>query len=309
MRTEQKRFGPQSAVLEQVAEDVFVYVQPNGGWCLNNAGLVTGGDTNVLVDTAATQARAERLRDEVVNVAGRAPSLVVNTHHHGDHIFGNGFFAPPATILAHERARTEIIESGLGLQLVWPDVDWGEISLVPPTMTIADALTVYAGELRLEVFHVGPAHTTNDLVIWVPGRNVLFCGDVALSGSTPFCLMGSIDGSLRALARLRALRPATVVPGHGPVAGPEVLDTAEMYLQWLTVLARKGYEAGLSPLETAHEADLGEFAGLLDSERLVGNLHRAYAELAEEPLGAPLDVLQPFKEMAVYNGGPPTCHA
>lgn len=290
--------------LMPVADDVYAFIQPDGGWCVNNAGLIGG---SVVIDTAATQTRAERLRDEVARVGG-APRILVNTHHHGDHVFGNQFF-DPATVVAHSRQRQEMIESGLGLTQLFPDVDWGDLRLVPPALTFDDAITLHAGDLRVEVFHVGPAHTTNDVVAWIPDRRVLFCGDVALAGATPFCLMGSVSGSLRALDRLRALGASTIVPGHGPVSGPEVFDVTERYLRWLQGLASAGAAAGMSPLDTARSASLGEFGELLDAERLVGNLHRAYAELDGGPPGTPIPILEPFQEMMVFNGGVPTCHA
>lgn len=80
--------------LVPVAEDVYAFVQPEGGWCLNNAGLVAGGGRSVLVDTAATESRTRRLREEVARIVPGGPDYVVNTHFHGDHTFGNGQFAP-----------------------------------------------------------------------------------------------------------------------------------------------------------------------------------------------------------------------
>jgi cyclase len=233
----------------------------------------------------------------------------VNTHHHGDHVFGNAQFVPGATIVAHELMRTEMAEAGLGLRYLWPDVDWGDTPIVLPQLTFQDSITIHAGEVRIELLHVGPAHTTNDVVAWLPDRGVLFAGDVVMSGATPFCLMGSIEGSLRAIETLAKLGPETVVAGHGPVAGPEVFDRMSAYLRWIQELAADGARAGRTALETAHTAELGDFGRLLDSERLVGNLHRAYAELGIQALGAPIDVLLAFKEMVDYHGRLPTCHA
>jgi len=295
--------------LEELTGGVYAFIQPDGGWCVNNSGVIVGGGTTVLIDTAATQARTRRLRDAVTAVAGGAPRLLINTHHHGDHVFGNALFAPEATIIAHERTRTEMAEAGLGLQQLWPDVDWGETQLTLPTLTFRDAITIYAGELRLEVFHVGNAHTTNDVVVWLPERRVLFAGDVVMAGMTPFCLMGSVAGSLSAIEQLRALNPETIVTGHGPVAGPEVLDSTEAYLRWVQAVAQEGQSAGLPPLEAARAADLGEYATLGDTERLVGNLSRAYAELDGAAPGAPIDILTPFGQMMEYHGGPLPCHA
>ena len=88
-----------------------------------------------------------------------------------------------------------------------------------------------------------------------------------------------------------------------------MLDFTEAYLRFLQQLAEDGARDGLTPLEAAHRADLGDFARLVDSERLVGNLHRAYAEVEGLPPAARIDVMTSFQEMVAFNGGPPACHA
>jgi cyclase len=194
-------------------------------------------------------------------------------------------------------------EAGLGLTQLWPGVEWGTLCLRLPSVTFRDRLTVHLPRRTVELIHVGPAHTTNDIVAWLPEDRVLFAGDVVLSGCTPFHLMGSVAGGLRALSRLRALDPRVVVCGHGEICGPEVFGQAEAYLRWITELADQGMRAGATALDVARDADLGPFSGLLDPERLVGNLHRAYADLGAGPLGAPLDVVRVFGEMIQFNGG------
>ncbi|MEV7421598.1 MBL fold metallo-hydrolase [Streptomyces sp. NPDC091212] len=297
-----------AARLEEVADGVFAYLQPDGGWCLNNAGVIVADGESALVDTAATEARARQLRDAALTVAPAAPRTVVNTHFHGDHAFGN-FVFPEAVVIGHERARTEMAEAGLHLTGLWPEVHWGELELVLPTLTYQDRMTLHVGGLRAELIHVGPAHTTNDTAVWLPERGVLFLGDLVMSGVTPFCPMGSVSGSLQAVERLRALDARTLVTGHGPVTGPEVFDVTESYLRWLQGLAEEGVSAGLTPLEVARETDLGPYAELLDSERLVPNLHRAYAEERGAAPGVPLDIGALFGEMIQHHGRVPTCHA
>jgi cyclase len=301
--------SPARPALIEIADGVYAFEQPPGGWCLNNAGLVTGGERSVLVDTAATEERARRLKAEVERVVPNGPDVVVNTHFHGDHVFGNALFVPRATVVAHEGTRSDVAEAGLGLRTLWPDVNWGDLELTLPDLTFRDSLTLHAGDLTVELLQVGPAHTPNDVVAWVPERGVLFTGDVAWSGVTPYVLMGSVDGSLAALERLRALRPQTVVPGHGRVGGLEVLDATAAYLRWLKHLAQEGLAAGVPAREVARSADLGEFAELIDAERLVSNLHRAYAELAGLAPGARIDVAASVMEMFELNGGRPHCHA
>jgi cyclase len=295
--------------MQQLAQDVYAYVQPDGGWCVSNAGVVVGHDTTVLIDTAATERRARVLREAVAKISEHSPSILINTHFHGDHHFGNAQFSPPATVVAHEIARAEIIEAGLGLRQLWPQVQWGETPIVAPGLTFRDAITIHAGQTRIELMHLGPAHTTNDVFVWVPQRRVLFAGDVLWSGVTPFCLMGSIAGSLDVIAQLRQLEPEIIVPGHGDVGGPELFDSNEAYLRFIQELATDGYHSGLTPLEVASKTELGEFSSLLDPERVVGNLHRAYAELAGQPLGARIDVLAAFQEMVAHHGRLPDCHA
>jgi cyclase len=295
--------------LREVADGVHVFEQPPGGWCLNNAGLVTGGGRALLVDTAATESRALRLKAEVERVVPGGPDLVVNTHFHGDHAFGNAHFTPRATVVAGRTTRGDMAEAGLGLCDLWPAVEWGPTRLVLPDLTFSGRITFHLGSLTAELSQAGPAHTADDTVVWVPERRVLFTGDIAWSGVTPFVLMGSVSGSLEALARLRSLEPEVVVPGHGPVGGPEVLDVTEAYLRRLHALAEEGLRAGRTPLETAHAAGHGEFGELLDPERLVGNLHRAYAELQGVLPGARIDVAAGFTEMVQFNGGLPQCRA
>jgi cyclase len=286
-----------------LADDVHAYVQPDGGWCLNNAGFVSDGTVTLLVDTAATERRTRALAAAVAATGAPAPRWVVNTHHHGDHTYGNGFFAPAATVLSHADCRREALSAGHQLELIWPGTDYGDIRILGADLTYRDRATIHVGGVDTEVIHPGVAHTVGDSVVWLPHRRVLFTGDLIFEGGTPFFLMGSLSGSLRALERLRALGAETVVPGHGAVTDPSAFDRTERYLRFVADVAQRGHAAGRTPLEAARATDLGDFAQLRERERLVANLHRAYAELDGLPEGAPLDPLPAFRDMAVMNGG------
>ncbi|MEV0119111.1 MBL fold metallo-hydrolase [Streptomyces sp. NPDC050844] len=302
--------APAPPRLQELAPGVHAYIQPDGGWCLNNAGVLIGDDAVAVVDTAATERRARALRAAIAVRTPLEVRTVVTTHHHGDHHFGNSVVAPHATVVSHEVTRTEMARRGLAMREVWPGTQWGDIRLALPTLTFRERATLHVGALTAELIHVGPAHTTSDIVVWLPQQRVLFAGDVLLPGCTPFVLMGSLSGTLEAITRLRALDPAVVVGGHGPVAGPEVLDATRDYLLWVRETARAGLAAGLSPLQTARAADLGPYAGLRDPERLVANLHRAYAEESSPARDTEIRSAPVFGEMAQYNGGRPVaCHA
>lgn len=241
---------------------------------------------------------------------------LVNTHHHGDHTHGNYLFGD-ATIVAHEQCRQEILAEGppatskVAGSGTWTDVDWGQVRTAPPFLTYTDRVALYVDDLRCEVIHAGtPAHSTNDSIVWVPERSVLFAGDLLFNGGTPFLLAGSVTGAVTAVTGLTQLGAQTIVPGHGPVCGPEVIGQVLAYLRFVLDVARSGLDAGLAPLAAARQADLGEFAGLTDPERLVGNLHRAYADLSGEEPGARIDAATALADMVAYNGGRPlTCRA
>ena len=291
--------------VEEVGDGVFAYVQLDGSWGLNNAGILCGSRGVVLVDTSFTAPRARRLAAAVAELTPQAVRTVINTHHHGDHTYGN-FVFPEATVIAHERCREAVLATGLATTKMFPGVDWGEIEVVAPFVTFSDRLSVYVDDLKVELVEMGPAaHTTNDIVAWIESSGVLFSGDVVLHGATPFVLMGSVSGALHALERLRALGPRLIVPGHGAVCGPDVIDDQVSYLRLVQETATKAAAAGLSPLEAARQCELGRFAAWTDPERLVGNLHRALSELNGDDPGAPLPYPAIFQEMITFNGGEP----
>jgi cyclase len=300
--------GP--GALVEVAERVFAYVQPDGSWWINNAGFVVGESSIVCIDACSTERRTRAFREQMRATKDVPVSSLLNTHHHGDHTFGNSFIGA-ATIIGHENCRTEVINAGLPANVgIWDPVEWGDLELAPPTITFADRLSVWSDQTVIEMSHVGqPAHTTNDSLVWLPEEKVLFCGDLLFNGGTPFLLMGSVVGAIDVLTNVVAPIPAeTIVSGHGAPCGGELISTTIGYLEFVLATARAGRAAGLSPLEAARDADLGEYSGWLDHERIVGNLHRAYHDLDDE--AADVDLFGALGDMITYNGGKPlSCYA
>jgi cyclase len=298
--------------VEEVSEGIYAYIQPDGSWYINNTGFLVGSHGVISIDSCSTERRTRAYLDAIAHVTHRPVTTLLNTHHHGDHTHGNYLF-DGATIVAHERCRQEMMATGLPVNLgVWTDVDWGALELAPPFLTYRDEVVVWVDDLRCELRHVrSPAHTTNDSIIWIPDRSVLFSGDLLFNGCTPFVLMGSVTGSIDVLQTMvKPLEADTIVPGHGPVAGPALIDDVLDYLQFILTTAEQGLAAGLSPLASAQAADLGRFAELLDPERIVGNLHRAYAELNGADSGSPIDLVAAIGDMITFNGGRPlTCLA
>ena len=297
----------------QVGDGIYAYVQPDGTWWINNTGFLVGPQGVFSIDACSTERRTRAYLEAIRRVTPRPVRTVVNTHHHGDHTFGNALF-DTATIVAHERTRAEAIAFGPARnQPYWDNPDWGALPLEPPFLTFTDEIALHAGDTRVTVRHVGtPAHTTNDVIAWIPGASVLFCGDLVFNGGTPFLLMGSVTGCIEVLEQaVLPLSARVIVPGHGPVfEGTAPVAATLDYLRFVLDLAARGRAAGVPPLQAARETDLGRFAGWPDSERIVGNLHRAYAELSGTPRGGPVDVAAALADMVAYNGGRPlTCLA
>ena len=291
-------------ILREVSDGVFAYVQLDGSWGLNNTGFLVGTDGVVVVDTCFTERRSRAFLDAVRGVTDRPLRTLINTHHHGDHTHGN-WLLPEATIVGHELCREAVIQSGHAAFGLFPGVEWGEIPVTPPFVTFEDRLRVHVDDLAVELTFMGPAHTTNDVVAWVPERRLLFAGDLVFNGGTPFVVMGSVAGSIVAIERLQALGAETIVPGHGDVCGPERLQDQLDYLRFVQGLARDAVASDTPALEVARATDLGRFGEWHDTERIVGNLHRAMAEERGLAPGADMDILGPIGEMLEYNGGKP----
>ena len=287
----------------EVAEGVYAYVQHQGTWWVSNAGFVVGGGGVVSIDSCATERRTRAYLD-AIEAHGVGPvTTLVNTHQHGDHTNGNCLFEV-ATVIGHRQCRAGVLATPIGgREEIFGVVDWGDLELRAPDVTFDARLDVHAGETLIELHHFGaPAHTGGDVVAWLPEHEVLFAGDLVFNGSTPFFLRGSLVGSLAALDHLRELGASTIVPGHGPVGGPELLDQVADYLGWIQQVAEAMVDAGIAPLEAARQTDLGPFAAWGERERLVANLRRAQAEA----LGQELDETQfglAYQEMVAFNGG------
>lgn len=292
--------------LHELVSGVYAYIQPDGSWWINNTGFLVADDGVVVIDTCSTERRTRAFLGAVATVTDAPVRLVVNTHHHGDHTHGN-YLTHPAAIVAQHGCRDLVVQSGiLHVPGVWEEVDWGHLEVSPPIVTFDRELTVWSGQRRIELRHVGTAaHTTNDAVAWLPDDGVLFAGDLVFNGGTPFVMMGSLAGALDSVEWLRSFDADLIVPGHGEVCDPSVLDGIERYYRFVDDLAAEAERTGTSPLDAARHADLGEFAGLTDAERLAGNLHRALAERRGAERGAPIDLVAAIGDMIQLNGGAP----
>lgn len=301
--------------VDELTQGVYAYVQPDGGWMVNNSGvIVDGSGAAVLVDTLSTERRTRALLDEVSRVSTGAPRAAVNTHHHPDHTYGNCFLPDETQVIGHEKCREQVLAAGLEATKVITAPDYGNLTLRPPELTFTDRMTLHLSDFPVELRHVGqPAHTTNDVLVWLPEQRALFAGDLAFNGGQPFVLEGSIQGFRAAIVQMQELQPDTLAPGHGPVCHGEdvakLLGAMDAYLGFVQEVATESHAAGLSPLEAAQKHRDNPYSEWAETERFVGNLTRAYSELGGNPIDTRLTVPSVWPDMVTFHGGPIPCHA
>ena len=270
---------------------------------------MVGRSSVISIDASSTERRTRAYLATIESVSPAPVKMLVNTHHHGDHTYGNSLFSG-ATIVAHENCRAELIAFGPPADRgIWEPVEWGDLRWPRRRSRSPTGCGCGPTTARWKSASVGqPAHTSNDSLVWLPEQGVLFCGDLLFNGGTPFLLMGSVRGAIEVLTSVVAPIPATViVPGHGAPCDHGLIDVVTRYLKFVLDTAAKGIEAGLPPLELARATGLGEYAGWLDRERIVGNLHRAYADLGAGRRGGPHRGAAGHGR--VHGGQPLSCYA
>ncbi|WP_067674452.1 MBL fold metallo-hydrolase [Nocardia miyunensis] len=289
---------------QMLAPGVFAIVQDDGSWGLSNAGLICADGVSVLVDTLFTERRNRILREMVLESAPGGLNFLVNTHHHGDHVYGNGWF-PEATVISHTSTREAVLRMDAGASARrFTTVDFGDSRPTAATITYETCARIHVGDMTVEAFFPGVAHCAGNTALFVPERSVLFAGDLLLKDCTPTFVGGSALGFLPVLEQLRKLDPEFVVPGHGAICSASVIDETERYVQFILELAASGLAEGRTPLQVAQDAQLGEFADWLDSERIVGNIYRAMHELDERTGHGRIDMPAMWRDTEAWLGHP-----
>jgi glyoxylase-like metal-dependent hydrolase (beta-lactamase superfamily II) len=299
--------------LEELGRDVYACMQEEKGLGTSNSGLVNRGG-GLVVDTFWDLPHTRDMIAQYARVWREPAKRVVNTHHNGDHAWGNQLF-PTAELIGHRRCAEgfgrerpemmQMLRSQAGsenpvlraLAAKLADWDFTGVTLTPPTTLIDDRLDIDLDGIRVELLWVGPAHTAGDVIAWLPKERIVFTGDVLFRLCTPIGWDGTFDGWIAALDRIVALDPNVVVPGHGPLCGVEGPREMREYLAYVRVECGKLFAAGVPAIEAAKKIDLGPYASWTEPERVVFQVARAYRELQEVAYDTPLDVNVLFASM------------
>jgi len=237
---------------------------------VSNAGFVVTPAGVVVIDALGSPVLARELIAEIKRVSGKPVTHVIVTHYHADHIYGlQEFKRAGARIIAQKDGRDYLNSDTAQSRLAasrkdlapWIDDD---TRLVPADEWIEGPRELVVGGVRFLLQPVGPAHTPEDLVVFLPSEKVLFAGDVVFRGRVPYVGQADSRHWIDALNTLLTFNAAVVVPGHGPTstAAREDMELTRDYLTYLRETMRRAAQ-NLDPWEEAYQrADWSRFEHL-----------------------------------------------
>jgi phosphoglycerate dehydrogenase-like enzyme/glyoxylase-like metal-dependent hydrolase (beta-lactamase superfamily II) len=277
--------------------------------------LVFGGSNNiwvvfedyVVVIDANFPKEAADVIAAVKKTTDKPIRYVFDTHHHGDHAYGNAVFAKEgASIIAQANCAKllringpkEFAEAGKPPQ---GRKDVADSSLKVPNVIFDDKLVLDDGKQRVEFLFMGHAHTAGDGVAYLPKQKILCTGDACVNGA--FNFMGHSDSAswIRALEKMQQLDVKLICPGHGPLADKGLLEKQKHYFVELREQVAKGIEGDKSVEDVIKAVDLPwykEWTGVTPTEP---NITHVYSELTGRI--APWDLAEDF---GIYEGASPT---
>jgi len=154
---------------------------------------------------------------------------LINTDHHPDHTFGNGFLK--GEVIGHHGTR-ELMEAGaseaVALPLLDPQgyathVEGKNYKSRSPSITFSETMRLRVGAVDFELLHA-PGHTANTIAVYLPRQEVVFCGDAICEAGIPSFVDANIYDWLDTISKIEKLKIRYLITGHGEVCGPEVID-------------------------------------------------------------------------------------
>ena len=221
-----------------------------------NTGIVIGDDAVLVADTQATPAMAADVVRRIREVTDKPIRYVVLTHYHAVRVLGASAYGA-RHILASQDTRDLIVERGehdkaseIGrFPRLFQNVETVPPGLTWPTMTFTGKMTLWLGQLEVQLLQLGRGHTKGDTVVWLPQERALLSGDLVEFGATPYAGDAYFSDWPRTLDNLAALQPAALVPGRGhalttPAAVAEGLAGTRTFIADLYASVQAGVQAG-----------------------------------------------------------------
>jgi glyoxylase-like metal-dependent hydrolase (beta-lactamase superfamily II) len=228
---------------------------------ISNAGFVVTPAGVVVIDALGSPALGTRLLAEIAKHTDKPVTHVILTHYHADHIYGlQSLKAAGATIIAHQAGREYMNSETARLRLEASRIDlapWVDQNtrLVPADEWIPGGRELVVGGVRFVIVPVGPSHTPEDLVIYLPAEKVLFAGDLVFRNRIPYVGQADSRQWIKSLDVLLSFDAKVVVPGHGPLS-TAAREDMEMTRDYLIHLRKVMDEAAknLEPFDNAYQA-------------------------------------------------------
>lgn len=288
----------------QVADGVYFHQGDlDRGHC--NNGWIIFKDYVLVID-ANFPSGAQTILPKIRAITSKPIRFAFDTHHHGDHAYGNEVWVENgATPVAHtgvieEMKRYETGHYG-GKPGRWeseaksrPDV--AASHLTPPSVLFPRELYFDDGVHRVELHHLGVAHTHGDAMAWLPKERILFSGDACVNGPYNFVGDGNVEQWVGTLDAARKLGATVVCPGHGPKGVATVLDDQQLFFRQLRdqVGALVGAKRSSREVYAAIPQIRGELTGqaqiarYVDKNGLTAQVEKVYQEMTGQ--GFPSDL-------------------
>lgn len=263
---------------------------------MSNAGFVVTDDGVVVFDALGTPALGRAMIAGIRKVTSRPIKRVIVSHYHADHIYGlQAFKAIGAEIWTHRKAQlylnSDVAKERLAQRRLdlFPWVDEATV-VVPPDLWLDGDTSFRMGGITFVLIYSEGAHSPEDLMMYVKEDRLLFAGDLLFAGRVPYVGNADSAGWLKAMDKMIALRPTTVVPGHGPASRDVERDLVltRDYLAYLrTTMGRAVKE--LEPFDDVYaKTDWSRFRSLPAFEQANRlNAYGTYLLMEQEILKAP----------------------
>jgi cyclase len=293
--------------IETLAPGVFAAIATPTGHGLCNAGIVDLGGQTVVFDSMLTPMAGLDLARAAERLTGRRPDWVVNSHWHGDHIWGNSEFVGAHVVSTHKtrevvlrksraqfaECRREFPKELRALERPGspvPPAEWPRLRgwfegvvetpashrIVPPDVTFAHELVLEGSRRSLRLISYGGAHSPSDAIAFLPEERILFTGDLIMVGLHPSVSDGWSDRWITMLRRIDRLGPDRLLPGHGPLGSRKDLLVEIEYLRMLERLVAAGIRLGRSRAEICASPIPARFADWKFTIMFPDNLGRVY---------------------------------
>ena len=306
--------------LSDLGNNIYCYLQPDGGWGWSNAGLIADGDESLIVDTLFDEDLTLEMLDSMKSAEPKGMKNIralINSHSNGDHCNGNNcvdteeVISSEATLeeMSHEspemmaallKQAPEMGALGKYFLECFGSFNFEGVTKRLPNTTFTGETQRQVGDKIVELIEVGPAHTNGDVLVHVPSDKVVFTGDILFIEGHPILWAGPVKNWINACDRIISMEVDFVVPGHGPVTDNRGVKAVRDYLVYIDTESRKRFDSGMSALEAVKEIDLDLFSTWGDAERIAVNVNSLYREYKGEEKREEITLL--FQQMAELRG-------